>query len=421
MPVEAPPRISLAARVPADSPQRVEAALSATADPLVEAKLRSVVDSIARRGAVVPGVDAVLLGGSLAWGEASAWAEPDGTVRVEGDVEAYLVGRSSRLRREARRMSADLSRETGVEVNVAWLLPRRLAIGAARNIAFRASDTILAYELATASRLLAGIRPEMRRPRPETLPIAEGVRLILNRAVEASVHVTEDALAGRWLDKLLMAAGDALLLVDRAYAGGYATRRDSVTRSTPAWLAAGWLRPESIAAIDAAFARKLGQRSAPPPGRALVAETVHRALWRTVAADLGLEVDDPAAFPAEFAKAAPRGHGYLRYEAPLGLSRWVEAVTVAARGRRAGVTGGWRSWLDVVVGRPASLAILGAGAPLILAGLGATGDGPLTPSESARFRSSSAQALARLGVRPSGAADQAELGRALVRAWLVVR
>jgi hypothetical protein len=417
-----PGPIAEAAR-PAAAPLRpsIDAALTVGAEPAVERRLRAVLDDLVGRSAALPALDAILLGGSLAWGEATADVDDRGGVVVGGDIEAYLVGRSRDLRRHARSLSIGLSAAHGLEVNVAWLHPRRLATGASRNVSIVGSDTILGYELATAARLLHGTLPAIRPVRPETIPVAEGVRLILNRAVEGSGRMADPAEEQRWLGKLLMAAADTLLLLEGSYHGGYRDRLRRVEARLDGWSDAGLVTPDEASAVVAAYRRKLGERGLPASDPRLVAAAVDRVLRHALRSDLALEYGSYGAFVDRFSGAASSRAGYLRYHVPLGLSRYFEASVVAARGHRAGLrSGAWR-WASVVAGRPLSLEILGAGAPLLFATLGETALGPLSPRERDSLRLAVAAVLRRAGAATTADEPLAHIAAAIHRAWLAIR
>ena len=326
----------------------------------VEARIGAIVDQIRVASGRVPGVTAVLLGGSLARGEAT-WASTSGVLL--SDVEVFLVGESSKLRKDAKRLSGTLSDQSGAEVSVAWLQTRRLELGRAKNLSLRASRTIQHFELATGSRLLAGTPPAFAVVEAAALPLAEGIRLILNRCAEGAPFVaTGRDNAARWVDKLLIAAGDTMLLARGAYALHYRERARRLGGFVAPWpMPRDWL-PVTIAAYD----RKLG-RNGTTVSPAEAAEIAVGALSGAIARELAITNVDWADFPAVFASRAARQPSFLRYLLPVGPSRVYEGMILAARAMHAGRRLGLGVVREALSGRPLSLWMQGAAAPMLLA------------------------------------------------------
>ena len=196
-------------------------------DPVVERSVADLVAAIVERARPIAGLESLLLGGSLGRGEGTLATGPDGPT-LASDVEVYLVGRGSSLRSAASELQGHFASRSGPEVSAAWLHPEMLRKGHAKNLSMRPSATIRLYELGPGgSRTLIGTPPEVFAIDPATLPLGEGVRLVLNRLAEASVVLaTESPDAGRWTDKILMACGDTLLLAAGAYTA-------QISRSSP--------------------------------------------------------------------------------------------------------------------------------------------------------------------------------------------
>ena len=338
-----------------------EAPFTETADAEVEAGIAGLVRLIAETASGLRGVQAVLLGGSLGRGEATVRPTPAG-LRLDSDVEVYLVGSSPALHRAATTLGTDLRALTGFDVSVAWLHPTRLRRARAKNLSMRSSRTIQLYELRVGSRLLAGSWPVMADLDPSKLPLAEGVRLILNRFAEASVAVAgESVQATRWVDKVAMAAGDTLLLAAGSYTASYRERAKRLSSADVGWdLPPGWRK-----ALLAAYDRKLQAVG----GSTTAAETASIAatvLRHAVEATIGLRVSDWGDFADLFVPHAARHEPYLRYLPAFGPAAIYEACIVLIRARRAGRALSQAAVLQAARGRPLSLWLQAAAAPLFL-------------------------------------------------------
>jgi hypothetical protein len=352
--------------------------LTAARNPAAEAWLAEVVTHAAREAAELPDVQAVLLGGSLARGEAVVSAE-NGRHHLRGDIELYLVGRRPALRRRAADLSDRLSREHDLEISVAWLSPARLAQGRAKNLSYRPSRTLLGFDLAVGARTLAGARPVIARSEASELPLAEGVRQLLNRAAEGAGRVSSPDVEGRrWRDKLLAACGDTVLLAAHAYSLGLRDRFERLHADEV--LLTGWVPgAEGRAAILGSYLRRLGE-AADEAGLEVISSTFEGVLLEAVARDLGIRRGPGLLdrFPIVFAEAAARRPEYLRYLPPFGPASTYEALMTALRIRRAGLALTHRWGANVLCGLPASLLLQGTGGVLCLAQLAIATGAPQT-------------------------------------------
>jgi len=331
-------------------------------DAGLERSTSELMDAIVARARDIEGIESVLLGGSLGRGEGTTVHEPGGD-RLASDVEIYLVGRASSLRSAARGLEADLASRHGAEISAAWLHPDMLRRGRAKNLSWRPSRTIRLYELATGSRTLLGTSPTVRPIDPATLPLGEGVRLILNRLAEAAPELaTGSGDAARWTDKILIACGDTLLLATGAYTVRY---RDRVARL--AAMDAPWPMPEGWrGAVIAAYERKLSG-SAADDGDArgddgVVVATLAAAAERVT----GQPLEPIDSFPARFVAAGARRPELLRYLPPIGPNATFEGLVLLARSWRAGHRVTARMLGRALAGRPLSLALQATALPLYL-------------------------------------------------------
>ena len=384
------------------------------AEPAVEAAVGRTLRRLTDAAAGIAGVSAVLLGGSLGRGEGT----PGDGGLLASDVEVYLVGTDPALRAAAAGLEeAEAADGAGPSVSVAWLEEERLRRGWAKNLSRRPSRTIQLYELGAGSRVLSGRLPEILPVDPATLPIAEGIRLILNRFAEAGPMVAAgDPDAGRWLDKILIACGDTLLLARNAYTVRYRDRAARLATTTEPWsMPDGWRPP-----ILAAYERKLRGQAATAPAVGAAPEVVTAA---TLAADVlrgalgaaaGSDIGAWEGFPEAYLTVAARDDAFLRYLPPVGPASTYEAMLVLVRARRAGLGIAPRAAWQAARGRPLSLAMQGAAAPMFL---GIAGHGP---GDGASLRSAAVDAMRDAGVPASvlrRAGDQPEAVASVLRRY----
>jgi hypothetical protein len=375
-------------------------------DAALEAKIADVLSVAARRARDEPGLDALLLGGSLGRGEGTVARGADGD-RLVSDVELYLVGRPSALRDAARRLETSMKADGLGDVSVAWLHPDMLGRGRGKNLSWKPSHTIRLFDLAHGSRTLLGAPPSIRAGAAEELPMAEGVRLVLNRLAEASPDVAAgSADAGRWLDKILIACGDTLLLAASAYAVRYRHRMARLEVLEPPWpMPVGW-REDLVAAYD----RKLGAPSTTPPSAARVDELVTATLRHAVPAVAGTGLDPLDTFVPRYVTAGARNRDLLRYLPPIGPAATYEGLVLVARAARAGRRPTSRALVGAVRGRPLSLAFQAAALPLFLGIVRDDAALVRSATEGLRWAGLSSAALAT-------ATDAADLARVLRRHW----
>jgi len=331
-------------------------------DDALERAIADLMDAIVGRARAIGEIEAVLLGGSLGRGEGTSIHGPDGD-RLASDVEVYLVGHSSSLRGAARRLEVDLASRHEAEISAAWLHPDMLRQGRAKNLSWKPSRTIRLYELATGTRKLLGTTPTIFQIDPATLPLGEGLRLVLNRLAEAAPELASDTSgAGRWTDKILIACGDTVLLGSGAYTVRY---RDRVARL--AETDAPWAMPTDWReTVTAAYERKLTGSAAGGSGasgtEAVVVATIAAAAERVT----GEPMEPIHTFPQRFVPAGARRPELLRYLPPIGPKATFEGIVLLARARRAGNRVTARMLGQAVVGRPLSLALQATALPLYL-------------------------------------------------------
>ena len=325
----------------------------------VERDVEELLGQLLRRVADAPGLDAVLLGGSLGHGEGTV-RNADGRPGLTSDVELYLVGPERSLRSLATALEREFSEW---HVSAAWLHPGMLRRGRAKNLSWRPSPTIRLYEIEAGSRVLAGRRPVQRAIRPGDLPLADGVRTLLNRLAEAAPEVASGTPdAARWLDKVLIGCGDALLLASGGYTVSYRERATRLGAIQPAWsMPEGWRL-----AVVAAYERKLDTQDARTTDLALLDAIAVATLRGAIPATAGVSLDPLMDFPQRFTTSAAHDVAYLRYLPPFGPAATYEGVVLVVRSWRAGLGPTPRGVRQALLGRPLSLALQSTALPLFL-------------------------------------------------------
>ena len=331
-------------------------------DDRLEADIAAMLAEVAGRAATIPGVQAVLLGGSLGRGEGTVRRTADGD-ELASDVEIFLVGADRGLRRAAERLSREAGGAAGADLSAAWLDADALRLGRAKNLSRRPSKTIRLYELEAGSRLLHGRLPEILHVEPAQIPVAEGVREILNRLAEAAPQLAAgSADVQRWSDKLLMACGNTLLLASGGYAASYRERWRRLADVESDWA----LPPTWRLRVRDAYARKLdptgGEVEMPPTDE--VAEISRAFLAASVPVAAGISLEPIRTFPERYVVAAARREELLRYLPPAGPAATYEGLIVLLRILRARWPLAGRAIWQALLGRPLSLWLQAAAAPL---------------------------------------------------------
>jgi hypothetical protein len=200
--------------------------------PSVERAVRTVVDAVGPDR-----IEAVVLAGSLARGEASVLLEA-GTFRLLGDMEFLIVMRDAsdwaRTRREMATLSAHVTRslrEAGetatVEYTPAGLSYLRRAI----------RPCIFAHDLIHTGKVVWGrpdVLSEVRAFDARDIPREDALRLLMNRVVELMLPEESATGAEEWREPyqlvkvILDLSGSAVAFAGR-HSGSYAARAAALT------------------------------------------------------------------------------------------------------------------------------------------------------------------------------------------------
>lgn len=178
------------------------------------------------------GRDAVVLTGGFGRGEGALWRQPGCQPRPFNDVDLLVVGsRPAAPESVLAELRRSLAAALGADfVDLGYVRQSSLA---------GAEPTVFLYELKAASRVLWGaerVLDAVPAFAPSELPLTEGTRFFLNRGLSLlslsllmEAATDEAALrksaAAAW-SKVVLAAGDSLLLERKLYHWSYATRME---------------------------------------------------------------------------------------------------------------------------------------------------------------------------------------------------
>jgi hypothetical protein len=171
---------------------------------------------------------AILLAGSFGRGEGSIYMN-EGEPNFISDYEVCLISSNPAARIKVDLISQDVKNKIPAEVSLFWDSPARILHNRSRNLSFGSPRASIGmYELKAGSMIIYGAFDLSINPiDPSTLPISEGIRLIINRmmgVVEAWNNHSTQEIRSATLTKLLLACGDALLIRNGIYHFSYQER-----------------------------------------------------------------------------------------------------------------------------------------------------------------------------------------------------
>ncbi len=254
---------------------------------------------------------AIILYGSFGRGEGSVLLTPTGPLFLS-DYEIAVVTRSPFYRGLFAALSRELTAELGVEVSLSWLRPGRLRTNQPQNLALgKARPTIAMYELKAGGRTLYGRDMLALGPvlDPRTIPVRAGIRLLINRITETLPRYTTGETGPppvdevRWLNKLILAAAESLLLLWGEYHYSYAERGRRFARRAAADARWQTVSLPQLAARATRFKLR-PDLSLYPEERTRLWERVLRAVdavfRHLMAEELGIAFDSYTRFPERF-------------------------------------------------------------------------------------------------------------------------
>ncbi len=176
----------------------------------------------------------IIIAGGFGRGEAS-FLEEDGEFKALSDCEVAIVSNRSISRRQIAELSRELTRQTDMEVVISnSLLLRAYTRFSVPAVVSRKvwRPSIQHYDLKEGSKVVYGQNILTRLPsiRPEEIPLWEGIRLMFNRMAASLSYFPvgstdiERSEAIYWINKVIIACQDALLLSRRYYHYSYEAR-----------------------------------------------------------------------------------------------------------------------------------------------------------------------------------------------------
>ena len=160
--------------------------------------------------------------------EEASFLEEDGEFKALSDCEVAIVSNKPISKKKLAKLSRDLTHQTGLEI----LISNSLLLRAYSAFSIPASvsrkiwrPSIQHYDLKEGSQIIHGQNILARLPviRPEEIPLWEGIRLMLNRMAASLSYFPvgstdiERSEAIYWINKVIIACQDALLLSVRKY------------------------------------------------------------------------------------------------------------------------------------------------------------------------------------------------------------
>ena len=201
-------------------------------DELIQSKLNDIVRQIL--DVIQP--PTILLYGSLGRGEGTVINNPETGIKILSDFEIGIVSGNITDFRYLKELRRKINSGNDVEVTLSFFLPTRFTHKISSNWSLFESKrvTLEQYDLVEGMRVLHG-----SDPRSQSLNLAasnifpwDALRLIFNRSAELiiskhnPIKFAEDS--DKPINKLLIACGDAVLLLSGNYHCSYALRREVI-------------------------------------------------------------------------------------------------------------------------------------------------------------------------------------------------
>jgi hypothetical protein len=197
-------------------------------DRRVNAYVASIVHSLAERILEVITPISIILYGSFGRGEGTVRYQ-GGAFKIISDFEIGIVSRNVFRLSAIRKLNRNLLEE-GADVTLSFLLPKRFTTLVTSNWALPSKfPTLEQYELLSGLRVLYGVDPRPNRIIASSSSIMpwDALRLVFNRVAELLASLIETFSTPQILkpsNKLLIACGDAALILVKAYHYSYQER-----------------------------------------------------------------------------------------------------------------------------------------------------------------------------------------------------
>ena len=173
----------------------------------------------------------IILTGSFGRGEGTV-IQDKGRLYFMSDYEICVVSSRLKTREICSALSRKISKELGVATSISRISPERLKYNRNINISKGGiNPSIFMYELKAGSKILYGQNLLKKNIlKPQDISLWEGIKLLLNRMAEYfTLSLSDDSkllVKSNWMNKILLACGDILLLHSRQYHYSYQERKN---------------------------------------------------------------------------------------------------------------------------------------------------------------------------------------------------
>jgi len=189
-------------------------------DPKINEKVAEIIEELKNEIISRFSPKSIIISGSFGRGEATV-IEENGRLKFLSDCEVILIPYKWVFnRRRLDEFEEEFYRRTGLKIEIWGFTPTiYLLVPFMRK---RIKPSIANYDLKYGSKVIYGKNYLEKIPsfKPEDIPLWEGIKLILNRMVEALEHFSPHNPTDKmvfWTDKIVLACRDALLLTIGRY------------------------------------------------------------------------------------------------------------------------------------------------------------------------------------------------------------
>jgi hypothetical protein len=206
-------------------------------DPEIERKVNEIIEII--KNEIVRSIHpkSIILKGSFGRGEITV-VENNNELKFLSDCEIIVIPNKRIKRGELSRLSSKFTRKTGLKVEITDL-ELELKFCIALHLWNRISSTIDNYESKHGSKVIYGENFLEKLPNfnAEEIPTWEGIRLMFNRMIESLQYFSmgylneypskdEERKLFFWVNKIILACQDALLILAKKYHYSYKVRNE---------------------------------------------------------------------------------------------------------------------------------------------------------------------------------------------------
>jgi len=215
-------------------------------DPVIEKKVNEVIERLTDEIVIHLRPKSIILIGSFGRGE--AMVNLNGReLKFISDCDIIVISNKYISRKTMEKVSFEIAQKTGLETGISGI---ELSIYFMLSRIFPKiwEPSIDNYEMKYGSRVVYGEDCLQKIPdfKPEDIPLWEGIRLILNRMIESLKSFSTGYLSTSaskekernlifWINKIILACQDALLISIKKYHHSYKIRNDIFQEVFPAY------------------------------------------------------------------------------------------------------------------------------------------------------------------------------------------